>query len=832
MNPAKKLGTEALAPALAYADLDFSDTSAFIGPKPLRLAQERAFASLDFGLTVAGKGYNLYVLGETGAGRLSAVRRVLNEMAKDQPDAKDWCYATNFEQPDSPIAIDLPAGEGPEFAKRVRNIIEELKESMPLAFDSEEYENKKKQASDSHDADNEANFNALREKAKGYGLAVQRGPRGFSLVPFAENGEVMQEEDFNKLEEGRQKEIKERQEQMWVHVSAFLRQVRAYEQDVKIRLADLDAETAYAVVEQALAELKNDHQDHPRILQFLKSLQTHLVEHHHDFKPQSEPQAPTPMSRALGMMPSSKQEANFSQYEVNVFVTHKPGHGAPVVCETNPTFYNLFGAVEYRSQMGTLFTDSSMLKAGALHHANGGYLILQAQDLFRDFFTWDSLKRALRNEELRIEELGKQFSIIATASVRPEGIPLKVKIIIIGSPTLYYLLSRWDPDFTRFFKVKSDFDTDMPRNPDTLNHVAGLVAELCLQRELPHFDREAMGLLGEALSRSADHQGKLTARYLDLADLVAEAGYWTEKAGKSVVGKAEIQKTLEERIYRSNRVEKKIHELISEGTLFIDVSGKKVGQINGLAVLDMGDYRFGKPSRITAQTFLGRQGVLHIEREVKLSGQSHDKGSLILRGFFLGRFGQYTVPAFGASITFEQEYGMIDGDSASSTELYALLSALSGCPIRQDIAVTGSVNQMGEVQPIGGANEKIEGFYKTCLALGLTGEQGVMIPASNEKHLILNEEVRNAVARGQFHIWSVQTIDQGIELLTGVPAGEPDAEGVYPEESVNRKVMDKIEEYGRRLEKQSKDPGSEAARAEVPVPVQPKPDPHPKLPTE
>jgi len=831
VGQAKRLGSDALAPPSAFAGFDFADTRALAGPLPFKIAQKRALASLDFGLSVLGKGYNLFVLGETGAGRLSAVRRLLAEMAKQQPDPKDWCYAANFEQPDTPFAIDLPAGEGPDFAKRIRSLVEELKEAIPRAFDSEEYEALKKQVRDSHDGDNEANFNALREKAKEFGLAVQRGPGGFSLVPFDENGEVMLEEAFNKLEEDKQKAIKDRQEQMWVYVSAFLRQVRVYEKDVKLRLSDLDAETVYGVVDQALLELRKSYQDHPRILAYLRSLQNHLVEHHADFKAPPE-QPPTPMSRALGMMPAAKAETQFSQYEINVFVSHKPGQGAPVVCESNPTFYNLFGAVEYLSQMGTLLTDVSMLKAGALHRANGGYLILQAQDLFRDFFTWDSLKRALRNEELRIEELGKQFAVIATASLRPEAIPLKVKIVLIGSPYLYYLLSRWDPDFNRFFKVKSDFDTDMPRNTETLGHVGGLVAELCEQRQLPHFDKDAMDMLAQALSRAAGHQGKLTARYLDLADWVAEAAYWATQAGESIVGWESMRKAMDERVYRSNRVEEKIHELISEGTFFIDVSGRKVGQINGLAVLDMGDYRFGKPSRITVQTFLGRQGFVHIEREVKLSGQSHDKGSLILRGFFLGRFGQHTVPAFGASITFEQEYGLIDGDSASSTELYGLLSSLSGCPIRQDIAVTGSVNQMGEVQPIGGVNEKIEGFYKTCQALGLTGEQGVMIPAANEKHLVLSEEVRQAVAEGRFHVWSVRSIDEGIALLTGVPAGEAGQDGVFPEGSVNRRVMDKIEEYGRRLEKQAKDAGGEAVRAETPAPAPEKPDPHPKLPTE
>lgn len=830
MTSPRSLPAAQLLPPLPEDCLNFADTSQLGEAETQDDWQLRAMKALEFGLSLPAKGYNLYVLGEAGTGRVTAIKRLLSGLSERQSLPSDWCYVANFDQADSPMALALPAGQAPSFARRIRDLIEELKETIPLAFDSEGFERARSEITDSHDVENEANFNALREKAKSRGLAVKRASSGFSLVPLKEDGDMMQEDEFNRLPEPEQKAIKQKQEQAWVHVSTFLRQVRVFEKDVKERVKALEEDTVRKLLDQALAELRTEFADHARILDYLSAMQCHIVANWESFKP---PSTTPPGPRALmGMMQerSAKPENPLAIYDVNVFVTHPECQRAPVVCEHNPTYYNLFGAVEYRSQMGTLVTDASMIKPGALHRANGGYLILQAQDLFRDYITWDSLKRALRNEELRIEELGKQFSLIATAGVRPEPIPLKVKVILVGTHALYYLLSRWDPDFTRFFKVKSDFELEMPRTPATLKSLAVLVAEECRKKNLPHFTRAGVAGLANALSRLAGHQAKMSARFMDVADLVAEAGHWAILAGRDVVDADCLDKALDERIYRSSCVEQKINELIAEGTLHIDLYGTKVGQINGLAVLDLGDYRFGKPSRITVQTYLGKQGLINIEREAKLSGQIHDKGLMILRGFFLGRYGQFIVPTFGASITFEQEYSMIDGDSASSTELYALLSSLSGCPIRQGIAVTGSVSQMGEVQPIGGVNEKIEGFFKVCEVHGLTGDQGVMIPAANAKHLNLGRRVRAAVSEGLFSVWQVATIDQGIELLTGVTAGEPDEAGNYPPETVNRRVMDRLREYEERLRVLQRDGGERERGAESIAPVDEVPKPYPTLP--
>ncbi|HEY5975689.1 MAG TPA: ATP-binding protein, partial [Geobacteraceae bacterium] len=615
------------------------------------------------------------------------------------------------------------------------------------------------------------------------------------MVPQREGRNYTQEE-YEALEPGAREALDAAGQELTDKLNDVLRQVRENEKATKDALAQMDREVGLSAVGHYIDPLREKYAESPKVVAYLEAVQEDILNTLEDFKPQG----PQPQIAGIRL---PRQEPSFERYEVNLFVDNRETSGAPVIFEQNPTYNNLFGRIEHVMQMGgTATTNFTLVKPGALHRANGGYLIVDAREVLINPFAWDAMKRCIRSGEIRIEDVLEQYRFMSIASLKPESVPLQAKIVMIGSPWIYYLLYYLEPDYRKFFKVKADFDSRVSRTPAIMQDYALFVATHCKQEKLLPFDRSGVAGLLEYAARSIEDQMRLSAQFTEIADLLREASYWAGKEGSAIVNREFVRKAVAEKVYRSNRIEERMQELFDDGTIMVDVDGSEVGQINGLSVITIGDYAFGRPSRLTARVYLGRGGMVNIEREVKLSGPIHDKGVLILTGYLGGKFAYDKPLSFSASLCFEQSYEGVEGDSASSTELYALLSALSGVPIRQGIAVTGSVNQLGKVQPIGGVNQKIEGFFAVCQAKGLTGEQGVMIPKVNERHLMLKDEVVEAVRSGQFHIWSVATIDEGIEILTGVPAGEQQADG-WPEGTINglvdrrlRQMLESMKKYG------------------------------------
>ncbi|MSM41590.1 MAG: AAA family ATPase [Geobacter sp.] len=769
------------------------------------IGQERALKSLDFGLGITDCGFNLYLAGEPGTGRSSTIKNLLKKMAKDQPTPPDWCYVYNFKDPDLPISLAIGAGKGAELEKDMKELLEGVKADIPKALDSKDYETHKAAIIEEYQEKNGELFSALEKDAEAREFSLQRTVSGLVMVPQKEGRNFTQEE-FEALSDGDREKLEQTGKELTDTLNDVLRQVRDNEKSTKETLSQLDRELGLSAVGRHIEPLKEKYSEFTKVVTYLDSVQEDILLNLEDFKPQ-QPQQQIPGIRL------PRQEPSFERYAVNVFVDNRDTKGAPVVFETNPTYNNLFGRIEHVMQMGGVATTNfTLVKPGALHRANGGYLIVDAREVLINPFAWDALKRCIRSGEIKIEDVLEQYRFMTVASLKPEPIPLAAKLVMIGSPWIYYLLYYLEPDYRKFFKVKADFDSRVTRNPEIVRDYALFVATHCKNEKLLPFDRSGVAGLLEYSARSVEDQQKLSSQFMEIADLIREASYWAGKEGSPVVTRDIVKKTIAEKIYRSNRVEERLQELFEDGTILCDVDGGEVGQINGLSVLTMADYMFGRPSRVTARVFMGRGGMVNIEREVKLSGPIHDKGVLILTGYLGGKFAHDKPLSFSASICFEQNYEGVEGDSASSTELYALLSVLSGLPIRQGIAVTGSVNQLGKVQPIGGVNYKIEGFYAVCKAKGLTGEQGVMIPSSNVRHLMLNDEVVEAVREGRFHIWSVETIDQGIEILTGVPAGDMQEDGSYPEGSVNflvdrrlRQILEQMKKFGASGEREKDD---------------------------
>ncbi|MCL4426360.1 MAG: AAA family ATPase [Firmicutes bacterium] len=760
------------------------------------IGQERAVRALDFGLTARFPGYNIFMAGPVGTGKTTYAVIKVNKVAQGQKTPSDWVYVYNFSRPDQPRALELPAGQGMKFRQQMAELISEVRSEIKRAFESEQFEQHKNGVM-RHFQDLIANlWLEVDQQVKKKGFGLQRLPTGIVPIPLNPEGKPLSEEEFGLLtleeREGLTRRIQEVQELL----GEVLRKVHNLEKEARDRLQELERETALYAMRQPVDRTREENVGWPGVIDYLEEVEKDILQNLEEFRSDGggeEGQSPFDGKAA--------QEKVLNRYMVNLLVDHSGTRGAPVVVETNPTYYNLFGKVEYRGSFGTMVTDFTMIKGGAFHRANGGYLILQARDLLSQPFTWEALKRTLKSGRLRIENLAEQAGAIATSTLRPEPIPLNVKIILIGPPLIYQVLYLQDEDFRKFFKVKVDFDTEMPRTEENLRNYAEFIATVCRRDGLKPFDPSAVARIIEHSSRLAQHQEKLSTRFNEVMELLYEAALAAEVDGEQLVTAKHVLSALEEKAYRSNRVQEKIIEMITEGTLLVDTSGRKVGQVNGLAVLELGDYGFGKPSRITAQTYMGKKGVLNIEREIQMSGRIHSKGVFILSGYLAGKFAQRFPLSLSASLTFEQLYEEVEGDSASSAELYALLSSLSGLPIDQGIAVTGSVNQKGEVQPIGGVNEKIEGFFQVCKAKGLTGRQGVLIPTQNVINLMLRDEVVQAVREGRFHIWAVSTIAEGIEVLTGVPAGESDRPGNCPEGTVNflveRRLRELAQEYRR-----------------------------------
>jgi len=786
-----------LEPSQLYQGTDpqqFSfETTADLLDLTAPIGQPRAVQAMRFGTDIQRKGFNVFALGPTEVDKQAFVRQFFESEAQTEPVPSDWCYVHNFDTPHKPRAIELAAGTGVKFRKDMEQLVEELRTALPAAFEGEEYQNRRQAIAEGFKEQQEQAFKELQEKAQEQNLTVLRTPAGLAFAPVRE-GEVLSREEVEKLSQEQREKLEQDVEGLQGELQRILRQMPSWQREMRDKMRELDAEVARFAVGGLIDELAESYADHEEIGEYLQEVRKDVVENASDFLSNEQQEAAANLGALLtgARQAGAGRQGSLRRYQVNLVVDHSESDGAPVVYEDNPAYQNLIGRVEHMAQMGALLTDFNLIKPGAFHQANGGYLILDARKLLLQPYAWEGLKRALQAGQIRIESPGQMLSLISTVSLEPEPIPLKVKVGLVGEPMVYYLLWKADPDFAELFKVAADFEDTMDRNGENQLLYARLIATLARQEELRPFDRGAVARVIEHSARMVGDREKLSAHMRSVSDLLAEADFWAGKSDRQVVTAEDVQKAIDERIYRSDRVRERVQEAILRETVLIDVQGEKVGQVNGLSVSQLGDFAFGRPTRITAQARMGKGEVIDIEREVELGGPIHSKGVLILSGFLGGRYAAERPLSLSASLVFEQSYGGVEGDSASSAELYALLSAISQAPIKQSFAVTGSVNQHGQVQAIGGVNEKIEGFFDVCSARGLSGQQGVLIPVSNVKHLMLREDVVQAVADGRFHIYPVEYIDQGIELLTGVPAGERDEQGRYPEGSINDLVEKRL----------------------------------------
>lgn len=791
-------GRLALAPGQLRRRLDPAalpfETTADVDPLEGTIGQPRALEAIDFGLEVSAAGYNLFVAGSPGSGRTGTILDHLHRVARGRPAPDDWVYVFNFAEPDRPNAIRLPAGRGAELAGHMDEFLQAARREIPHAFESEDYERRRHEILTAIGGRRDQLTGELQRFAAERGFAVEMTPAGIVTVPLAQ-GRPLSQEDFARLPQGEQHEIERRGAEIQERVAAVVRQLRQLEKEAGELVRRLDRDVAQFALGPLFHELRERFAGEAEVLAFLTQVEEDLPDRLGDFRGTAEEGLPA----LLAGLQAGERDDRLSRYRVNVLIGNGAGEGAPVVLERNPTYYNLVGRIDYRPAFGTMVTDFHQIKAGALHRANGGFLVLDALEVLRNPFAWDALERALLTRAARVENLGEQLSAIPTATLRPEPVPLDLKVVLIGPAEVYQLLHALDEDFRELFKVKVEFAPEMDWSDEHVGNYAAFVARRVRDEGLSPFDRTAVARLVEHGARLRDHQRKLSTRLLEVADVVTEASFWAGKAGRELVSAADVDRAIAERERRSNLVEELVRERIVDGTIMIDVDGERVGQVNGLAVIDLGDHAFGKPSRVTARVSLGRGTVQSIEREIELSGPIHSKGFLILSGYLSGHYAQEWPLALSATLTFEQDYGAVEGDSASSTELYALLSALSGLPLAQSIAVTGSVNQHGEIQAVGGVTTKVEGFYAICKEKGLTGRQGVIVPRANAEHLMLADEVVDAVREGRFHVWAVSTVDEGLELLTGRVAGARGPDGVLPEGTVHRLVEDCLRAYAERL---------------------------------
>jgi predicted ATP-dependent protease len=784
------------------------ETTERLQPQDGAIGQERGIAALEFGLEMESPGFNLFVAGPSGTGRTTTARTYAERQAAKRPVSDDWVYVYNFERPDHPLGLRLPAGAGARFRDGMAELVKAVREQARRTFESREYRNFREEIHRKLEEQRRHLIEGLSQRAKKRGFAVSFTPMGAVIVPLAPDAgdRPMSSEEVEGLPEEERARLRERGEEFSPVISEILDQIRRLERDAHEAIVEQDARVARNAIAPLIRECQNKYREQPRIVEYLNWVLEDLIAHTAAIRAEvgdDEEVGEKPRQSSVSLetiMAEFERESIWDRYAVNVLVENRPeAAGAPVVFEPNPTYYNLLGRIEYRALFGAMVTDFRMIKAGALHRANGGFLLLNAIDVLSNPFAWDALKRQLRTGQIRIENIGEQFTPAPMATLQPEPIPLKLKALLIGPPLCYYLLYFLDEDFPELFRVRADFDTEMARTAEHLARYAAFVHSQVQELGLLHFHRDAVAKVAEYGARLTEHQGKLSARPRKVSDLVAEASHWASVDRQPYVRARHVARAMSERIYRSNLIEEKIRELITEGTIFIDTTGAREGQVNGLSVLDIGDYSFGRPVRITAQTSLGTEGVINIERETRLSGRVHNKGFLILTSFLSTRYAQDKPSALAARIAFEQTYDEVEGDSASSAELYSLLSSLAGLPLRQDLAVTGSVNQLGQIQPVGGVNEKIEGFFEVCKARGLSGEQGVVIPAASVKNLMLREEVVDAVRQGQFHIWAVRTVDEGIEILAGAPAGERRPDGTWEPDTVNARVDQRLRDYAQCL---------------------------------
>ena len=745
-------------------DFDFKSTQDL---KPLKgiIGQERAAEALNFGLKMKAKGYNIFVAGISGTGRSSYTYSMVSKVAQTKKNNKDYVYVYNFKNPDEPKAISFQAGEAKHFQKDMDTVVDKLYEEIPKVFTSREYELRNNEIAQKYERMGQNLIEELNEFAKDRGFFFQQGNQGLLTIPLKEDGSLMSDEEYNGLSEDEFARLREKSQDLNKEVTEYMNRMRNLEQKLREKIIELDRKTGERVISFFFDDIVEKYSANEKVILHINDLKEDMVEHINKFKGQQKASA-NPFS-----IQKEDPKKFFERYKVNLFIDNSDRIGAPIVNETNPTYYNLTGMMEYKNEMGFLTTSFMDIKPGALHKANGGFLILNVKDLFSHQFAWEGLKRSLKTNKVTIETLNKQYGYIVTATLKPEPIDMDLKVILIGDYYTYSVLFSYDEDFRKLFRIMADFDVEMQRSSENVYKFARSIATQCEEKGLKHFSKEAVEKVVEYSSRLADSKDKLSSRYNQLVEILYEADALSNETSVFVTAQ-DVQRAINAKRYRNNKYEEKLNEMYEDGTLLMDIDGEKIGQINGLAVMGTGEYSFGKPARITASSYKGKAGIINVEREVRRSGSSHDKGVLILSGYIGEKYAKETTLSVTTSITFEQNYSGIDGDSASSTELYVILSSIAQIPIKQYIAVTGSISQKGEIQPIGGVNEKIEGFFDVCMLKGLTGNQGVIIPKQNVKNLMLKDEVVEAVQKGEFHIYSISNVEEGLEILTGLSHDE------------------------------------------------------------
>ncbi|GKS60043.1 ATP-dependent protease [Nitrospira sp.] len=775
----------ALVPTIDPDQLGFSDTSE-LEPLEDPIGQERAVEALEFGLHMPNPGFHIFVAGPTGTGKGSLVRRMVQHLARSAPTAPDWCYVNNFLDPSQPIPLSFSAGQGRGFQQAMETCVQTLRRDIPAMFEGKPYLDARAKISEETSAQKKALFHELHEFGRKRGFGFEELPMGFGIVPLKE-GRRMTDEELEQLSQGEHEAIDTQRKDLENEIREFQVRIHALDHEAERRHLDLDRQVATRVLGDRLEPLRQTYVEMSEVCAYLDHVRTDIIEHYKDFLPHEK----SPLT--MVGFEAGAPKPSLTRYRVNLLVEHRPDGGAPVVDETHPTYTNLVGKIERKAHLGVLYTDFTEIKAGALLLASGGYLILDALDVLRQPFAWDALKRALKSCELKIEDAGDFFGF-STIGLKPRPIPVNVKVILVGPPALYQLLQIYEADFRKIFKVKADFDVDVRRDERLDRQYAQFISRVCRDERLPPFGKDAVAEVLREAFRMAERRDRLSLRFSLIGDLVREAAFCARRANRPVVSRSDVETAVAQKRRRSDILEHWVQDEIREGTLMVDLSGTVVGQVNGLSVHVLGDYAFGRPCRITARTFIGTKGVIDIQREAELAGSIHSKGVLTLAGFLAGQFAGTHPFALSSTLTFEQTYSEVEGDSAAAAELIAILSSLANAPVRQNLAITGSINQLGEIQPIGGVNEKIEGFYESCSRRGFTGDQGVIIPARNMKHLALKREVVDAVAAGHFSIYGVNTVEEAIELMTGIPAGECDENGHFAEQTLYQRVDLRLED--------------------------------------
>ena len=780
---------------LSYKDLKricnpdvfkFEDTSELEGIDS-GIGQDRGIKALEFGVNVDVKGYNIYLEGPSGVGKTMYAKNYLDKISKKKKTPSDWCYIYNFENPNEPIAVSLPAGQGKEFEENMNLFIKDIRKDIKNTFNNDDFEKEKTLIKQEFEEKRSYLLDKLNEESEKHGFQVKSAQNGIYMMPIID-GKTIEEEEFEKLDDNIKKQFEEKSVIVQEQVMEVIGKIKEIERASDKKIEEWQANIALLTVNSHINYIKNKYKRNKKINKFLTDVKQDILKNISIFV--GEEGAP-----GATQGPAKEPPKPWLNYRVNLFVDNSNLEGSPVIMDSNYSYHNIFGKLEYENYYGALKTDYTMLKPGLLHIANGGYIIFQAKDLIANGICYEALKKALRIKEISIENTADQRSSMVMVSLKPEPIPLDVKVLVVGNDQIYQTLLAMDSDFRKLFKIKVEFEENAPITTENMNKLAKFIHGFCEQEELPHLDRGAVAKVVEYASKIADDRDKISTRFTDIGQVIGEAATWAKMDRKKVVTAEYIDIALKERVERVKKYDSRYMEMIEQNTLLIDTKGSAKGQINGLTIMTIGDYTFGKPVKITANTYSGKTGVVNIEREVELSGSSHSKGVLILTGYLGEMFAQEVPLSLTASICFEQLYNGVDGDSASSTELYAILSSLSGIPINQSLAVTGSVNQKGEIQPIGGVNDKIEGFYQVCKLRGLDGSNGVIIPIQNVNNLSLSDEIIEDVKNGKFHIYAISTIDEGIEILTGVPAGKKDVNGRFPAGSINYLVQEKLKKY-------------------------------------